>query len=159
MALDPMCAQRVDEALRLARGLFEEGHGFVPLPYFTPHKESHAEAVEKILDQIIWGGGQLGDRDFVPTPEEAMYLVSAAWLHDIGMMYGIFPGERPADLVGDVSRVRGGCATSMRSALSSSSSGNGVLRVGRQMPKRDGSQTYVCFIVATIQSVHSSRLK
>ena len=104
VALNPVCAQRLDEALRLANGLFQ-GHCFVPLPYFTIHNGGHSAAVENLLDQIIWGGGQLGDRDFVPTPEEAMYLLSAAWLHDIGMLYGIFPGERPEDLAGDVSRI------------------------------------------------------
>jgi len=100
--------QRLDEAERLANGLFER-EDCAPLPYFTPHGASHCKAVEEYLNQIIWGTeGQpvtLGEYDFVPTPEEAMYLLSAARLHDIGMMYGIFYGEKPADLAGDTPRV------------------------------------------------------
>ena len=96
--------RRVDEVERLATGLFR-----IALPYFTPHEASHCEAVEKYLNQIIWGTEKepvsLGENNFEPTPEEAMYLLSAAWLHDIGMMYGIFPGEKPSDLIGDTPRV------------------------------------------------------
>lgn len=95
------CAQRFDEAERLAKSLFTRDDS-VPLPYFTAHDASHSEAIEKNLNQIIWGTEKeplsLTQYDFVPTPEEAMYLLSAAWLHDIGMWYGIREGEDPNDL-------------------------------------------------------------
>lgn len=101
-------AQLFDQAERLARALFC-GQGCVPLPYFTPHDATHCEAVEKYLNWIIWGTEEkplvLGLNDFRPTPEEAMYLLSSAWLHDIGMMYGIFQGEKPGDLTGNTQKV------------------------------------------------------
>jgi len=99
---DGICARRFEEAEILAKSIFNEHSRYVPLPYFTPHGESHCQTVERYLDQIIWGTEKerliLGEHDFVPTPEEAMYLLSAAWLHDIGMMYGIFDHEAPAHL-------------------------------------------------------------
>lgn len=85
--------ERFGEAEQLARSIMsEEGH-HIPLPHFTKHDLSHCEAVERNLDQMIWGGGRLGQRDFDPTPEEALYLLSAAFLHDLGMWYGILDGE------------------------------------------------------------------
>jgi translation initiation factor 2B subunit (eIF-2B alpha/beta/delta family) len=100
--------QRVDEAEKLLDGLFKL-KDCVTLPYFTPHDASHCKALENYLNQIIWGTeGQpvtLREHDFVPTPEEAMYLLSAACLHDIGMMFGIFHGEKPGELAGDTPRV------------------------------------------------------
>lgn len=99
-----VCADKFDEAEKLARSLFNK-EGCVPLPYFTEHGVEHCKSVEKYLNQIIWGTEKeslaLGEHDFVPTPEEAMYLLSAAWLHDIGMRYGIFESENPDDLKGD----------------------------------------------------------
>lgn len=100
---DSICAERFDEVERLVKSLFSRPE-YVPLPYFTQHDVSHCEIVEKYLNQIIWGVGALSKRDFIPTPEEAMYLLSAAWLHDIGMLYGIFEGEDPSDLV-DIPKV------------------------------------------------------
>jgi hypothetical protein len=35
----------------------------------------------------------LDHRAFVPSADEAAYLLSAVWLHDVGMMSGIFPDE------------------------------------------------------------------
>jgi hypothetical protein len=61
--------------------------------HFTPHETSHCQALENYADQIIWGSGALGPNDFLPTAEEAMYLLSAIWLHDIGMLYGIMDGK------------------------------------------------------------------
>jgi translation initiation factor 2B subunit (eIF-2B alpha/beta/delta family) len=95
--LDDACTGKFDQAERLAKSIFER-EDCVPLPYFTPHEASHCEAVEKYLDQIIWGRGEPGPYDFVPTPEEATYLLSSVWLHDIGMTYGIREGENPNDL-------------------------------------------------------------
>lgn len=98
------CAQKFEEAEKLARSLFSK-EGCVRLPYFTEHSAIHCESVEKYLNQIIWGTEKeclvLSEHDFVPTPEEAMYLLSATWLHDIGMVYGIFESEKPDDLKGD----------------------------------------------------------
>ena len=67
------------------------------MPFYTDHGEGHCQRVEEIVDQIVLGppGARhaVDDHAFVPTPEEATYLLSAIWLHDIGMIYGIFPDE------------------------------------------------------------------
>jgi hypothetical protein len=96
--LNKACAHRFNQVKKLVKSLFDEREDCVPLPYFTPHGDSHSKAVESYLEQIIWGAGPLGPNDFVPTPEEAMYLLAAAWLHDIGMLYGIRDGEDPRHL-------------------------------------------------------------
>ena len=85
--------KRFEEAEALAKRIFDPDSGRVPLPYFTEHGEEHCKYVEQYLSDIIWGEKEDSRFDFDPTPEEAMYLLSAAWLHDIGMMYGIFDGE------------------------------------------------------------------
>ena len=95
------CKERVKEAENLAKSIYSGGEGkCVPLPYFTPHCMEHCEAVEGYLNWIIFGGEEQNNpnRDFVPTPEEVMYLLAGAKLHDIGMMYGIFQNENPHDL-------------------------------------------------------------
>ncbi len=102
------CAQKFEEAETLAKSLYRSVT-FVPLPYFTQHGEENCKSIEKYLDQIIWGTEKeslgLSEYDFIPTPEEAMYLLSAVWLHDIGMMYGIFEGEDAQDLVENSKKV------------------------------------------------------
>ena len=99
--LDETCAQKFGEAETLATSLFDRPE-CVFLPYFTPHDASHCQAIERYLDWIIWGTQEeplpLSKNDFRPTPEEAMYLLSATWLHDIGMMYGIRDAEEASDL-------------------------------------------------------------
>jgi len=82
-----------EEAEQLAKSIMSEEGSYIPLPHFTKHDLSHCEAVERNLDKMIWDGGRVGQRDFDPTPEEAMYLLSAAWMHDLGMWYGILDGE------------------------------------------------------------------
>lgn len=90
---DPICKKKFDEAENLARSLFDlKKEGKKMIPFFTDHTVSHMERVEDTLNRILFGvppdnGG------FVPSPEEATYLLSACWLHDIGMIYGIFEGE------------------------------------------------------------------
>lgn len=94
------CARLFGEAEALAKRIFEADE-YVPLSFFTEHGEEHCKAVETFLEQIIWKKGQAEldeEHDFVPTPEEAMYLLSAVWLHDLGMWYGILDNEPPDDL-------------------------------------------------------------
>lgn len=92
------CAKLFREAEALAKSIFE-GKQYVPLPFYTEHGEGHCEMLEDYLDQIIWRKGEEpSEHDFVPSPEEAMYLLSAIKLHDIGMWYGIFDNEHVEDL-------------------------------------------------------------
>ena len=91
------CAKLFREAESLAISIFK-GEKHFPLPFYTEHGKRHCQAVERFLDQIIWknGDGVLDEKqDFIPSPEEAMYLLSAIWLHDIGMWYGILDNEQP----------------------------------------------------------------
>ena len=88
------CGWLLDQAERLCRGLFDLKDGRVMIPFFTDHGPDHSKRVEAILDQIVFPAEFNPDdpRTFLPTPEEAMYLLAAAWVHDIGMIYGLFPG-------------------------------------------------------------------
>lgn len=100
------CSQRFAEAEALALRVFG-GEEYVPLPFYTEHGAEHSLAVERFLEQIIWKNslGELdGRHDFIPSAEEAMYLLSATWILDIGMWYGILDNEQPEDLQ-DAARV------------------------------------------------------
>lgn len=98
LALSPICQDRFTEAEKLAYGIFEDPDGrYVPLPFYTEHGIKHCQAVEAFLNEILSRGND-PNKDFIPNPEEAMYLLAGAWVHDIGMMYGIFTGEQASDL-------------------------------------------------------------
>lgn len=94
----PACAERFDQVEALALAILTPSSDRSPLPYFTAHAANHCRLVESYLDMLIFGGGLAAEQAFVPTPEEAMYLLSAAWLHDLWMVYGIFEGEKASDL-------------------------------------------------------------
>ena len=100
------CQQRFEEAESLANSIFKrKRHSkIVPLPFFTEHGCAHCTAVEKHLDKIIWKRKEKSRYDFEPNVEEAMYLLSAVCLHDIGMWYGIKSDEEPEDLT-DIKKV------------------------------------------------------
>ena len=86
-----------DQARRLSLSLFDPNvPGRLIVPFFTDHGPHHFQRVAEILNKIIYPvqPGLLDSRAFIPTPEEAMYLLAATWLHDIGMIYGIFDDER-----------------------------------------------------------------
>jgi translation initiation factor 2B subunit (eIF-2B alpha/beta/delta family) len=94
LAEDSVCESLFNEAEALATDLFDGTKGDrVFLPFFTEHSTAHLRRVEEILDEIIFGV-ELDSSAFNPTAEEAMYLLSATWLHDIGMIYGILHGEK-----------------------------------------------------------------
>lgn len=101
-----ICAKMFREAEDLARNIFNGGQ-YVPLPFYTEHGEEHCQAIERFIEQIIWKNGKARlnkKHDFIPSPEEAMYLLSAVWLHDLGMWYGILDNEPPEHLQ-DATRV------------------------------------------------------
>ena len=84
------CGWLFDQAEKLCRGLFDLKDGRIMIPFFTDHGPSHCDRVERILNQIIFPH-DFDPEDpciFLPSPEEALYLLSAAWVHDIGMIYG-----------------------------------------------------------------------
>ena len=94
---DISCEKKFLEAEELALSVLNE-EKYLALPNFTRHGIDHCKKLEDFVNKIIWRSGKFGDNEFQPNPEEAMYLLSAIWLHDIGMMYQIFQGERPEDL-------------------------------------------------------------
>lgn len=100
------CQRRFSEAESLAKSIFKRKRHpkIVPLPFFTEHGSTHCEAVEKYLNGIIWERKEKSRYDFIPNEEEAMYLHSAVWLHDIGMWYGLRDDEEPEDL-NDIEKV------------------------------------------------------
>ena len=89
------CGRLFEQAERLAKALFELKDGRMMIPFFTDHGPAHCQKVEEILDTVLFPPtlDPSDPRAFCPNPEEAMYLLAAAWLHDIGMIYGIFPNE------------------------------------------------------------------
>ena len=98
LVLSPYCRDRFAEAEKLAYGIFEDSEGrYVPLPFYTSHGITHCQAVEALLDEILSGSAD-PNKSFIPNADEAMFLLSGAWVHDIGMMYGIFRGEQAGDL-------------------------------------------------------------
>ena len=94
---NPECEGKFNEAEKLARSLHDE-QKYTPLPFFTRHGIDHCKKLEEFSNNIIWRSEHFVDHEFEPSPEEAMYLLSAIWLHDIGMMYTIFDGENSEDL-------------------------------------------------------------
>ena len=56
--------------------------------YFTPHGEMHFRAVEHILFRLIPGKSHKK-----LTSYEKFLLLASAWLHDIGMLRGVLPGD------------------------------------------------------------------
>ncbi len=99
---DSECSRLFYEAEALANGLFDKAAGArTTVPFFTPHDIEHVRRVEKIVNDILFGTEDRPYRleqtsSLMLSPEEAMYLLAAIWLHDIGMLVGALP----RDLVG-----------------------------------------------------------
>ena len=74
--------------------------------YLTDQHISDLKEVELVLNRILFPvDTATAQVDFIPSPEEAMYLLAAAWLHDIGMVYGIFSDEDALSAV-DLTEIR-----------------------------------------------------
>jgi translation initiation factor 2B subunit (eIF-2B alpha/beta/delta family) len=103
---DDRCQKRFEKAEILAMSILrgKSHRHLTPLPFYTPHAYGHCKAVEKYLDEIIWTRKEKSRYDFIPNAEEAMYLLSAVWLHDIGMWYGLWDDEELEHLK-DVKKV------------------------------------------------------
>lgn len=101
-----ICNGRFKEAEALAKSIFNKKRHqkLVPLPFFTEHGSKHCKKVEKYLNEIIWKRKEKSKYDFIPNAQEAMYLLSAVCLHDIGMWYGLWDNEDPNDLT-DIKKV------------------------------------------------------
>jgi translation initiation factor 2B subunit (eIF-2B alpha/beta/delta family) len=67
----------------------------LPFFFFTPHDPSHSECVIKKIKQIIPAQNKSLMGNSLNT-EEWFYINCAAWLHDIGMIPGLFPNDPKA---------------------------------------------------------------
>jgi hypothetical protein len=102
LASSQYCQDRFREAEKLAYGIFQNPQGhYVPLPFYTAHGIEHCQAVEALLDEILSGVDD-PNKSFIPNADEAMFLLSGAWVQDIGMMYGIYLGEQASDLANNL---------------------------------------------------------
>jgi hypothetical protein len=68
--------------------LFEDHKNIPPLKGFTPHEDVHCRAVEELMHRLIPGLCYRGLREY-----ERFLLLASAWLHDIGMIRGLFQGR------------------------------------------------------------------
>ena len=59
------------------------------IPY-TPHDDRHSQKVEKLLDELL-PDTEIVDKTF--SEDEKFLLLSAVWLHDIGMLPNLFPDD------------------------------------------------------------------
>lgn len=96
---DSYCTDRFREAQSLSVALFDSSRPPTPkavIPFYTDHSANHFGQIERYANLILFGNRTAidnpspdGAKFFTPTPEEAMYLLSAIWLHDIGMIAGL----------------------------------------------------------------------
>lgn len=99
LASHELCRNRFKEAQDLTLSLFDPLKPPQPksvIPFFTDHSPSHFIRIEKYVNEILFPKGHPDQSDqwmFIPSVEEAMYLLSAVWLHDIGMICGILPQD------------------------------------------------------------------
>lgn len=101
LATSSECQLRFDEAADLWLSLFETHADRYPSAAFATSslKRSRCEEVERFLDWIIYGtrsGTAMAAGSFVPTPREALLVLTAAWLFPLGMKFGLFESERLA---------------------------------------------------------------
>jgi translation initiation factor 2B subunit (eIF-2B alpha/beta/delta family) len=80
--------KRLEDIRKFVIHLYQVLEKFPQLKWFTPHGKEHCEAVENILHQLI-----PEDCEENLTEDEKFFLLASAWLHDIGMLRGIFGEE------------------------------------------------------------------
>ena len=77
------------QAVILANSLFDR-NDCERISCSSMNGRKHAIEIEEYLGHFILGGGPPQQHDFNPSAEQMLYLLSAAWLHEIGSIYGIF---------------------------------------------------------------------
>lgn len=83
--LPPDLGDRLTRIRQLVKHLINTKEKELHLKHFTPHGEDHCRAVEDILHRLI--PGNMHKR---LSEAEKFFLLSSAWLHDVGMLRGIF---------------------------------------------------------------------
>lgn len=77
--------KRLEEIRKKVKEFHEAKQKISQPKWFTPHGDSHCEAVERLLHQLLPENLYLKI-----TENERFFLLASAWLHDIGMLKGIF---------------------------------------------------------------------
>ncbi len=96
----PENREKLKQAVELWKSLFVTSRALFPVaPEYEKYLTSDfCSAVESRLNEIIYDplglGNTLPAGSFVPSPREALLLVTAAWLHPLGLMWGHFPKEQ-----------------------------------------------------------------
>lgn len=80
--------ERLENIRRLVKHLHMSKENIQQIKWFTPHGDSHCQAVEDLIHQLI-----PGNRHTFLTEDEKFFLLASAWLHDIGMIRGIMGDE------------------------------------------------------------------
>lgn len=70
--------------------LWNEHSNKPQLVNFTPHGPEHSKSVEDIIHRLIPDQESFNKL----TERERFYLLASAWVHDIGMIYGIEVGDK-----------------------------------------------------------------
>lgn len=82
----PALGRRLMTIRRKVKELHQEHE--MPLAHYTPHGVAHLRAVEDILHRLL-----PGQTCRMFSEDELFFLLASAWLHDIGMLKGIFPSD------------------------------------------------------------------
>jgi len=87
--LPPRLSQRLDQIRKKVESLYAHQAGQYQQPaMFTPHGPAHCRAVEDRLHELI------PHESYKRLNEsERFFLLASAWLHDLGMIRGILPGD------------------------------------------------------------------
>jgi len=81
-------SDRLENIRRLVKHLHMSKENIQQIKWFTPHGDSHCQAVEDLIHQLI-----PDNQHTRLTEDEKFFLLASAWLHDIGMIRGIMGEE------------------------------------------------------------------
>lgn len=87
---------RLTHIKQFVKHLLDTKKDIPQIQYYTPHGIEHCQAVEDIMHKLIPGEchKNLGE-------SEKFFLLGSAWLHDVGMLRGIFPNQKELNLSDD----------------------------------------------------------
>ncbi|SHG34994.1 hypothetical protein SAMN02745206_03722 [Desulfacinum infernum DSM 9756] len=95
-------AEKLDRIRHAVRKLIADCESMFPqLAGYTPHGPEHFERVENIIHRLI-----PGDKVEKLKMRERFYLLASAWIHDVGMLRGLFGDEEHDRLKYSDDRIR-----------------------------------------------------
>jgi hypothetical protein len=90
--LPPDMGERLERIRESVTRIHNELEGNPPLAFYTPHGINHLKAVEENIHFIIPAGYHKK-----LSESEKFFLLGSAWLHDLGMLRGIFNQDYEID--------------------------------------------------------------